>query len=381
MNRSRQVVKADAAERVFGRQTGRQDSEPEFLISSEQLDWAIVDSGIDARHPAFRARREPSADEPFPTRIRQAFDLSRVPSVHADRRKGMDATHELAEAVEASFVAPPASANDQHYRMPPNEHGTHVAGILAGDFNSAGAVYRGICPDINLWDFRIYDQDGETSKESRVLMALRYIRHVNGQGRQLRICGVNLSLSLEYDVANDACGWTPVCIEVQRLVRSGVVVVAAAGNTGWTLGADTMSQGRGFADVSISDPGNAEEAITVGSTHREHPHRHGTSYFSSRGPTADGRHKPDLLAPGHGIWSAIPCSAQEPDAVGALPGTSQAAPHVSGAAALLMARNAELIGHPETIKQVLMRTATDLGRDPDFQGAGLLDILRALQSV
>jgi hypothetical protein len=58
-----------------------------------------------------------------------------------------------------------------------------------------------------------------------------------------------------------------------------------------------------------------------------------------------------------------------------------AAPHVSGAAALLMARHQELIGRPQRIKEILCRTATDLGRERQFQGAGMLDVLRALQSI
>jgi hypothetical protein len=58
-----------------------------------------------------------------------------------------------------------------------------------------------------------------------------------------------------------------------------------------------------------------------------------------------------------------------------------AAPHVSGAAALLMARHQELVGRPNMIKQILCKSATDLGREVDFQGAGMLDVLRALQSV
>ena len=58
-----------------------------------------------------------------------------------------------------------------------------------------------------------------------------------------------------------------------------------------------------------------------------------------------------------------------------------AAPHVSGAAALLMARHRELVGQPRRIKEILCATATDLGRERSFQGAGLVDVLRALQSV
>ncbi len=63
-----------------------------------------------------------------------------------------------------------------------------------------------------------------------------------------------------------------------------------------------------------------------------------------------------------------------------LNGTSMAAAHVSGCAALLLARHRELIGKPDEVKRILMSTATDLGRDRNFQGAGLVDALRAIQS-
>ena len=56
--------------------------------------------------------------------------------------------------------------------------------------------------------------------------------------------------------------------------------------------------GKGYCAISITDPGNADHVITVGSTHRRDPHLYGVSYFSARGPTGDGRRKPDLLAPG-----------------------------------------------------------------------------------
>ena len=85
--------------------------------------------------------------------------------------------------------------------------------------------------------------------------------------------------------------------------------------------------------------------------------------------------KPDLVAPGERIESTLPGGE-----IGALDGTSQAAPHVSAAAAMLMARYPELNRKPRRIKQILCGSATDLGRERAFQGHGLLDILRALQS-
>ncbi len=86
--------------------------------------------------------------------------------------------------------------------------------------------------------------------------------------------------------------------------------------------------------------------------------------------------KPDLLAPGEKIQSTVPGGG-----VAVQDGTSMAAPHVSGIAALVMSRNPELQGQPNRIKTLLCNSATDLGRERYFQGAGLVDVLRALQSV
>jgi subtilisin family serine protease len=133
---------------------------------------------------------------------------------------------------------------------------------------------------------------------------------------------------------------------------------------------------QGFRTVNITDPGNAEEVITVGATHRNKPHTYGVSYFSSRGPTGDGRIKPDLVAPGEKIVSTSPNNNRM-----RMDGTSMAAPHVSGAAALLLATNRELIGNPRKVKEVLCKSATNLNRERYFQGCGMLDVLRALQSI
>jgi subtilisin family serine protease len=142
-------------------------------------------------------------------------------------------------------------------------------------------------------------------------------------------------------------------------------------------------------DLTINDPGNAEYAITVGSTHRDEPHRYGVSFFSSKGPTGDGRYKPDLLAPGERIISCAAKGAKlvveeaedQPCSYFETSGTSMAAPHVSGAVAAFLSIRREFIGEPERVKKILCSTATDLGRDRYFQGAGLVDLMRAIQSV
>ena len=85
---------------------------------------------------------------------------------------------------------------------------------------------------------------------------------------------------------------------------------------------------------------------------------------------------PACAAPGEKIHGPIPDDGSE-----TMDGTSMAAPFASGAAALIMSRHPEFIGEPERIKRVLCETATDLGRERYFQGAGLVDVCRALQSI
>jgi hypothetical protein len=233
----------------------------------------------------------------------------------------------------------------------------------------------GMCPDIRLYDFRVL---APTLKETEfaIIAALQYIRYVNERNSFITVHGANLSLSIPHDVRNYACGRTPVCNECERLVASGVVVVAAAGNRGYQHFETREGLYESYAAFSITDPGNADGVITVGATHRFWPHTYGVSFFSSRGPTGDGRLKPDLVAPGERIRAPLPGQLW-----GDLDGTSMAAPHVSGAAAMLMSRYTELVGQPRRVKQILCESATDLGREKTFQGHGMLDVLRAFQSV
>jgi subtilisin family serine protease len=145
--------------------------------------------------------------------------------------------------------------------------------------------------------------------------------------------------------------------------------------------------------LTINDPGNAALAITVGSTHRDMPHTYGVSYFSSKGPTGDGRLKPDLVAPGERITS---CAAGQnlarmrtlmlgkPSNTACYiddSGTSMAAPHVSGAIAAFLSIRREFIGQPERVKEICLANATPLGREKYFEGSGLMDLMRTIQSV
>jgi subtilisin family serine protease len=96
----------------------------------------------------------------------------------------------------------------------------------------------------------------------------------------------------------------------------------------------------------------------------------------------DGRMKPDLVAPGELIVS---CDSEPGDDGVARfreeNGTSMAAPHVSGAIAAFLSVRREFRGQPERVKHLFVANATDLGRRPEFQGAGLIDLMRTLQSV
>jgi subtilisin family serine protease len=194
---------------------------------------------------------------------------------------------------------------------------------------------------------------------------------------------VNLSFGGPVPVGSYGCGWSPECQEANRLMASGVVVCVAASNDGYKTIATATAEGNlqwfsAFLAIGISDPANAAEVITVGSTHKEDPHAYGPSYFSSRGPTGDGRPKPDCLAPGEKIVSARWGTADETIEMS---GTSQATPHVSGALSLFLSAKPEFIGRSREVKEILLASCTDLGRDRYFQGAGLVNVLRMIERV
>ena len=249
---------------------------------------------------------------------------------------------------------------------------------------------HGVAPECLLVSLKVIGKDGE-GRVSDIMRALVYIREdLNDDPKMLRVHGVNLSVGYDFDAQMFACGQSPLCVEVDRLVKSGVAVVVAAGNTGYgNVSASERPTKVGLSNT-INDPGNAALAITVGSTHREAPHTYGVSFFSSKGPTGDGRLKPDLVAPGERITSCA--AAAKKKELGILvdngvavyvddSGTSMAAPHVSGAIAAFLSIRREFIQRPEEVKRIFLESATSLGRERYFEGHGLLDLMRAIQSV
>ena len=108
-----------------------------------------------------------------------------------------------------------------------------------------------MAPGCRLVSLRVLDENGD-GRSSDIIRALEYIREkLNDNPKLLRVHGVNLSVGYEFDAEMFACGQSPLCVEVDRLVQSGVVVVAAAGNTGYgTVGAP----GARVTQVGLSTP-------------------------------------------------------------------------------------------------------------------------------
>ena len=278
----------------------------------------------------------------------------------------------------ADFVARQAQPYDDY------GHGTHVAGIIAGNGQNSGGNRRGLAPGAHLIILKALDGAGD-GNVSQVIAAVDYAVR-NRNAFNIRI--INLSVAAPvYESYNT----DPLTQAVRRAVEAGIVVVTAAGNLGRDASGAAQYGG-------ITAPGNAPWVLTVGASDDK-----GTvdgrddtvALFSSRGPALiDGSPKPDLVAPGVGIeslgdpgsllyqarpsarrWGTVR-TASEPYL--ALSGTSMAAPIVSGTVALMLQANPSLT--PENVKAILQRTATSNSRyDQLTQGAGFLNARAAVE--
>ncbi|MBU0493763.1 MAG: S8 family peptidase [Chloroflexi bacterium] len=231
-----------------------------------------------------------------------------------------------------------------------NGHGTHVAGIAAG----AGAVYRGVAPGATIYAAKVLRGDG-SGMFSDVMAGVEWAVQQNAHV-------INLSLgSAGSSDGNDALSQT-----CDAAVGRGVVMCVAAGNAG-------------PGPQTVGSPGASRLSITVGAT----DDGDAVASFSSRGPTADGRTKPDVCFPGVGIIAPRANGTSMGHPIDSLyteaSGTSMATPHTAGTAALLLQAKPGL--SPAQVKDLLQTTARNLGLDGNVQGAGRAVVFAAYQKA
>lgn len=312
-----------------------------------------------------------------------------------------------------SFIPGDSSTNDAY------GHGTHVAGILAGNGHDSASGYPvqyvGVAPNANIINLRVLDGTGAGS-DSQVIAAIQRAIALKST-YNIRVINLSLGRAVYESYTLD-----PVCQAVEAAWKSGIVVVVAAGNTG----RDNTYGIQGYG--TINAPGNDPNVITVGATKTN-----GTATrlddtvasYSSKGPTLlDHIVKPDLVAPGNRIVSlespgstlvtqnsdllvspittcltsllGTSCTSGASGKYLRLSGTSMATPIVAGAAALMFQKDATLT--PDTVKARMMKTAwkgypvRSWGYDPRgfgymsqydvfTIGAGYLDIYGALRNT
>ena len=223
-------------------------------------------------------------------------------------------------------------------------HGTHVAGIIG-----ANGTLKGVAPGVTLLAYKVLDSWGY-GYDSDIMSALEYSLW---SGARV----ANLSLGGPGDPGS------PVCQTLDNASAAGMLSVVAAGNSGPYY-------------RTIGSPGAALSALTVGATDKSWQ----LASFSSRGYVGSGAQllmKPDLLAPGVSIRSTVPATGQlgDPSRYKYLDGTSMAAPHVAGSAALLLQWKPTQT--PSDVKRRLVSSARSIGLDAFSEGAGRIDLVGA----
>lgn len=299
---------------------------------------------------------------------------------HDDLTPGASSQHLNAQRVAAfvDFADGGTSPIDEQ------GHGTHVAGIIAGNGYDSFGQHAGIAPDASLVALKVLDGSGQGTV-SHVIAALDWVL-ANHTRYNVRVVNLSVGAGISESYWSD-----PLTLAAKRVVDAGIVVVTAVGNHGTNAGGGAQYGG-------ITAPGNAPWVITVGASSTTGTVDRGDDTiagFSSRGPTyLDWSAKPDLVAPGHGTISlADPYTTffeSQADFLVAgardtaykpylsLSGTSMAAPVVAGTAALMLQANPSLT--PNAVKAILQYTAQEYqGYDALTEGAGFLNAAGAVE--
>ncbi|TMK67763.1 MAG: peptidase S8 [Actinobacteria bacterium] len=303
----------DAADRDFGTEAARQT----FNVTGQGVEVCIVDTGVDPAHEQLDSKT--------------SLGSSSI---------------DFFDAVNGSTTA----YDDQG-------HGTHVASIAVGDGTGGpqAASFGGVAPGASLSVAKVLNSLG-SGTASQVIAGIDWC----ADRPNVRVISMSLGSSTPSD------GQDALSLSVNRaVVEKGKVVVVAAGNSG-----DDQS--------TVGSPGAAARAITVGAVAEwsaptgapNHSDGVYLAYFSSRGPTLDGRTKPDVASPGVTITAA---QAGTTSGYVTFSGTSMATPFVSGTVALGL--QAHPSWTPDDVRSAIEGTAQDrgpTGKDNDW-GAGLLD--------
>jgi len=286
-----------------------------FGVSGADITIAVIDTGIDASHESLD-------------------DLDDDPATDDDKVIAFE-----------DFVNSRTDPYDD------NGHGTHCAGIAAG--TGGDSDYVGVAPMSRLVGVKVLDRGGYGSDSDCIAGIEWCVLNKDVYGIDV------ISISWGDDMNGD--GTSPTEIACDSAVDAGIVVCVAAGNSG--PGSST-----------VGTPASAREVITVGAIEDSMD----IAYFSSRGPTADGRTKPDVCAVGVDVTAP---AANSGDGYVAHDGTSMATPHVAGVAALMIEYNPYIT--PSEVKDILHNTSVDkgdLGPDNTY-GWGVVDSVAALDNI
>lgn len=248
------------------------------------------------------------------------------------------------------YVGNQSSPYDDH------GHGTHVSGIIAGE-GDGNQDYKGVAEGAALVGLKVLNDQGSGSM-SDVTAAIDWcITNKDLYGIDI----INMSLG----TSGSSDGTDSTSLAVNRAADSGIAVLVAAGNSG-------------PAKYTVGSPGAAEKAITVAAMADVGENGFNITDFSSRGPTADERMKPDISAPGYKITAP---EANSTNNYVEFSGTSMATPFTAGTVALMLDANSNLT--PTQIKDNLISTAQDWGgngQDVDY-GFGKLDGYEAIKEA